>query len=77
MAELVPVLLPSACPYNSLVSCGGEEPKMSSRELSTAGCAEPSSECVEVIVVAGDAGAEVSELESVWTGVMAQHSNLT
>jgi hypothetical protein len=45
---------------------------MSSRELSTAGCA---SLCVELIVVAGDGGAEIAELESVlvevgivWTG---------
>jgi hypothetical protein len=57
----------------SLVSGGGEEPKISSRELSTAGFA---SLWVELIVVAGgDGGAESAELESVlgevgiaWTG---------
>lgn len=42
------------------VSSSGEEPKMSSRELSTSGSAW--SVWVEVIVVAGDAGAE-GELE--------------
>lgn len=45
----------------SLVS-GGEEPKISSSELSTAGSA---SLCVELMVVAGDGGAESAELESV------------
>lgn len=51
-----------------MVSCGGEEPKMSSRELSTVGDA---SECAEVIVVAGDAGGDGVELESVCVEVMA------
>lgn len=46
----------------SLVSGGGEEPKISSKELSTAGCA---ARCVELMVVAGDGGAESAELESV------------
>ena len=41
---------------------------MSSRELSTVGDA---SECAEVIVVAGDAGGDGVELESVCVEVMA------
>ena len=46
---------------NSLVPGGGEEPKISSRELSTAGFA---SLRVELIVVVGEGGAESAELES-------------
>lgn len=46
----------------SLVSGGGGEPKISSRELSTAGFA---SLRVELIVAAGDGGAESAGLELV------------
>lgn len=45
------------------VSVGGEEPKMSSSELSTGMGA--SVFWVEVLLVAGDGGAESAELESV------------
>lgn len=56
--------IPSCCTPDgtSLVSGGGDEPKMSSRELSAAGFASP---WVELMVVAGDGGAESAELESV------------
>lgn len=54
--------VPSCCMLDgtSLVSGGGEEPKISSRELSAAGFA---SRWVELMVVAGDGGAESAELE--------------
>lgn len=47
--------------WSSLWLRGGEEPKMSSSELSAA-----LSVCVEVIVVAGEGAADWAELESVW-----------
>lgn len=57
----------------SLVSSGGEEPKMSSRELSTAGCCGAVLGWVEVVVaiVAGDEGGDRAELESGSVDAMA------
>lgn len=49
------------------LSCGGEEPKMSSRELSsTAGLSWVD------IVVAGEGGVDWADEESVWVDVIAQ-----
>jgi hypothetical protein len=62
-AEAEAVVVFDACcgAWSSLSLRGGEEPKMSSSELSAA-----LSVCVEDIVVAGEGDADRAELESVW-----------
>lgn len=56
-------------PSGLLVSGGGDEPKMSSSELSTAGFVAVS--VWPDIVVAGEGGVERAELESVGADVIA------